>query len=209
MLEQQGRVRAEEGDRMNQILTSLGKEMEEKQVGENPNEDCHEFTEDESVADPWLQARSKRRGSKLSPTLPKRTQQPQQSHHQPQRSDQEIQQAQQQQLQQQRAKKRRQALERQQKEREEAEEKEREEREEKEREEARAKNRREAKAHDQMMERARTQTGGPAQQQTEERGQQQQDNGRLAQAHLEAQELWSQERDGLLQQQQQLQQQLN
>ena len=99
MLEQQGRVRAEEADRMNQILTSLGKEMEEKRVGANPNEDCPEFTEDESVADPWLPARSKRRGSKLSPTLPKRTQQPQQSHHQPQRLDQDIQRARQLQLQ--------------------------------------------------------------------------------------------------------------
>ena len=60
MLEQQGRVRAEEADRMNQILTSLGKELEEKRVGANPNEDCPKFMEDESTADPWLPARSKR-----------------------------------------------------------------------------------------------------------------------------------------------------
>ena len=119
MLENARKVRGEEADRMKQILDCLGKEVVEKRTGVNPNQedDNPEWTEDESaVANaPWQPAKSKRKGSKSSPTQPKKTQQ---SHHQPQRSDQDLQQQQRLQIQQQRAEKRKQAEEKKQKEKE-------------------------------------------------------------------------------------------
>ena len=137
MLQNVGKVRGEEADRMKQILDCLGKEVAEKRAGVRPTQEDEnpEWTEDESAvaSAPWLQAKSKRKGSKSSPTQLKKTQQ---SHHQPQRSEQDIQRQQQLLLQQQRAEKRRQAEEKKQKEREEAQERAREEERQKEREEA-------------------------------------------------------------------------
>merc|ERR1712087_35187 len=92
MLQNVGKVRGEEADRMKQILDCLGREVAEKRAGVRPTQedDNPEWTEDElAVASaPWLQAKSKRKGSKSSPTQLKKTQQ---SHHQPQRSEQDIQ----------------------------------------------------------------------------------------------------------------------
>ena len=76
-MEDAGKVRGEEADRIKQILTSLGKELVEKRTGVNPNQedDNPEWTDDESATAnaPWQQAKLKRKGSKLSPPLPKRT----------------------------------------------------------------------------------------------------------------------------------------
>ena len=102
MLERQGKIRADEQDRMLQILTTLGKEVEDKRVGRQPNQEEFnpEWTEDESgpvatlPAAPWQQVQ--RRGSKSSPTQRKEVQQP---HHQPQQDPQEELQRQQQQRQ--------------------------------------------------------------------------------------------------------------
>merc|ERR1712087_930429 len=128
MLQNVGKGRGEEADRMKQILDCLGREVAQKRAGVRPTQEDEnpEWTEDESAvaSAPWLQAKSKRKGSKLSPTQLKKTQQP---HHQPQRSEQDIQRQQQLHLQQQRAEKRRQAEEKKQKEREEAQERAREE----------------------------------------------------------------------------------
>merc|ERR1712087_539707 len=124
MLQNVGKVRGEEADRMKQILDCLGNEIAQKRAGVHPNQEDEnpDWTEDESaVANaPWMQAKSKRKGSKSSPTQLKKAQQP---HHQPQRSQQDMQRQQQLQLQQQRAELRKQAEEKKQKEREEAQEK--------------------------------------------------------------------------------------
>merc|ERR1712087_782903 len=133
MLEEAGKVRGEEADRIKQILDCIGDELVEKRKGVCPNQEDGnpEWTDDESAgaSAPWVPAKQKRKGSKSSPTQPKKSQQ---SHHQPQRTKEEIQQQQQLILQQQRAKKKRQAEEKRQQQREEAQEKQRE----KEREEA-------------------------------------------------------------------------
>merc|ERR1712183_105402 len=126
MLQNVGKVRGEEADRMKQILDCLGNEVAQKRAGVHPNQEDEnpDWTEDESAvaSAPWIQAKSK--GSKSSPTQLKKAQQP---HRQPQRSQQDIQRQQQLQLQQQRAELRKQAEEKKQKEREEAQEKAREE----------------------------------------------------------------------------------
>merc|ERR1739838_979270 len=126
--------RGEEADRMKQILDCLGNEVAQKRADVCPSQedDNPEWTEDESAvaSAPWLQAKSKRKGSKSSPTQLKKAQQP---HHQPQRSQQDVQRQQQLQLQQQRAELRKQAEEKEQKAREEERQKEREEAEEQER----------------------------------------------------------------------------
>ena len=74
------------------------------------------------------------------------------------------------------------------------------------------KNRKDAEAHSQFLENARAQIAGDTQQQPagiEVGTLQTEHSKRLAKAHLDAQELWSKERDNLLQTQQQLQQQVD
>merc|ERR1712183_510031 len=102
MLQNVGKVRGEEADRMKQILDCLGIEVAQKRAGVHPNQedDNPDWTEDESAvaSAPWIQAKSKR--SKSSPTQLKKAQQP---HRQSQRSQQDVQRRRQLQLQQQRA----------------------------------------------------------------------------------------------------------
>merc|ERR1739838_365003 len=121
MLEEAGKVRGEEADRMKQILDCIGDELVEKRKGVCPNQEDGnpEWTDDESAgaSAPWVPAKQKRKGSKSSPTQPKKSQQ---SHHQPQRTKEDIQQQQQLILQQQRAEKKRQAEEEERQQREDA-----------------------------------------------------------------------------------------
>ena len=196
---------------MKQILDCLGNEVAQKRAGVHPNQedDNPDWTEDESAvaSAPWIQAKSK--GSKSSPTQLKKAQQP---HRQSQRSQQDVQRQQQLQLQQQRAELRKQAEEKEQKEREEAQEKAREEERRKEREEAEEQERKNKEAHEQYWAnvRARVEERQPQQPpHADMRDVRSEFSKRQSEAHLQAQELWSEERDKLLLTQQQLQQQVD